>query len=254
MIIIMIQQELEKLGFSAKEAAVYAASLELGPANIQTISEKAGIKRPTTYFIMEELMERGLVSSFHKGKKQFFVAENPERIKDIFDQEERTIQQKRKSFQEILPHLQSMNNKESGPIVKFYKGKESIIAMMKEYFAANKNKDAFIFFSRDDIERAFSPEELSFFLKQRTQDNIQVKSVYTCSHGDLSPSEKTKRIRLDEKDFPITCDIAVFDDKIRITSLRDRMLGISIEDREVSQSFKVIFSKLFDLLEEKNNR
>ena len=55
-------QELGHLGLSEKEAAVYLASLELGPAPVQDISHKAKVNRATTYVMIESLMGRGLIS------------------------------------------------------------------------------------------------------------------------------------------------------------------------------------------------
>ena len=66
----MLISELQKIGFSDKEAAVYLAGLELGQATILEIAKKAKIKRPTAYVIVEGFIERGLASSFEKGKKK----------------------------------------------------------------------------------------------------------------------------------------------------------------------------------------
>ena len=79
----MIDKDLQAVGLQEKEAKVYLAALELGKGTAQQIAIKAELKRPTTYVIMEELMRQGLVSSFYEGKKQYFVAENPERLVDI---------------------------------------------------------------------------------------------------------------------------------------------------------------------------
>ncbi len=69
----MLINQLQKIGFSDKEAAVYLASLELGPATILELAKKAKVKRPTVHVLVEGFIKRGLASSFEKGKKRFGV-------------------------------------------------------------------------------------------------------------------------------------------------------------------------------------
>ena len=72
--------ELSHVGLSDKEAAVYLAAMELGPAVVQDIAKKAEVNRATTYVMIESLASRGMMSTFVKGKKRYFAAEPPERF------------------------------------------------------------------------------------------------------------------------------------------------------------------------------
>ena len=47
---------LKNLGLSEKAAQVYLASLELGEAPVQKLAERAGLKRTTVYYVLEELV------------------------------------------------------------------------------------------------------------------------------------------------------------------------------------------------------
>ena len=49
---------LNKTGLHEKEAKVYLALLELGTADVSDIAAKAGVKRPTSYLVLDELKER----------------------------------------------------------------------------------------------------------------------------------------------------------------------------------------------------
>ena len=64
----MFERELVEIGLNEKEAKVYLASLELGQSAVQGISSRSGVNRATTYFIIEGLTAKGLISSFHQGK------------------------------------------------------------------------------------------------------------------------------------------------------------------------------------------
>jgi sugar-specific transcriptional regulator TrmB len=86
---------LAELGLAAKEADTYLAMLELGPASVQDIAKKAGINRTTTYVMIEGLKKHGLVSTFERGKKTLFSAENPEQLLDILTKETSVINAKK---------------------------------------------------------------------------------------------------------------------------------------------------------------
>ncbi|MDZ4385041.1 MAG: helix-turn-helix domain-containing protein, partial [Candidatus Moranbacteria bacterium] len=76
----MLEKDLQEIGLNEKEARVYLSALELGQSTVQDIAKKALVNRATTYFVIESLMKSGLMSSFQKGKKQYFVAADPDRL------------------------------------------------------------------------------------------------------------------------------------------------------------------------------
>jgi sugar-specific transcriptional regulator TrmB len=97
---------LEELGLSGAEAKVYLALLETGSSLAGLIIKKTGLHRGTTYQIIQRLMEKGLVGSVVKGKKQHFEAVNPERLMDM-------LKNKEGRLREILPKLKEKQSKNS---------------------------------------------------------------------------------------------------------------------------------------------
>lgn len=72
---------LKEYGLHDKEAEVYLAALELGKATGFQIYKKTGLKKPTVYYVLEELHRKHLVGLTSQGKKKYFVAEDPSKIK-----------------------------------------------------------------------------------------------------------------------------------------------------------------------------
>ncbi|MGB2791662.1 MAG: helix-turn-helix domain-containing protein [Candidatus Moraniibacteriota bacterium] len=238
----MIEKDIQSLGLNEKEAKVYLASLELGQATVQRISMKASIKRPTTYFIIENLMERGLMSSYYQGKKQLFMAEMPERILDLIAKERKELELREEQFKRLLPELQSINNRNKDkPVVKYYEGREGILTMTLEHMKSSRNQEIYNVFSRDIIEQVITSEELKEIRKERLGSKLSTKTIYTREEGDLHGVEDASIVRLSEKDFPVTCDIAFYEDKVRIASFKNRLMGVVIEDKEIAQSFRAVF-------------
>lgn len=246
----MFEQELIAVGFNEKEAKVYLSSLELGQSTVQNIARKAAVNRATAYFIIDSLMQRGLMSSFHKGKKQYFVAADPERLLEIMDQEKENIEKKKENLNKLLPQLQSLNNKQKGkPVVKYYEGKEGIKAMLDEFLKYSGKGTAHMAYSVDAINNFFQNKEVSSWRSKRAGKGIKTKSIYTFKDGARESTEDSQRRKVPFEKFPITCDISVYDDKVRLASLGDRLTGIIIEDKEIAQSLRSILNLAWEAAE-----
>ena len=236
----MLEQELISIGLNEKEAKVYLSSLELGQSVVQEIARKAGVNRATGYFVIDALMQRGLMSSFHKGKKQFFIAADPERLIEILEQEKETLEKKKEGLKKVIPQLKSLNNKQQGrPLVRYYEGKEGVTAMVDEVLKAASGT-VHMAYSVDAVNDVFEEKDVKRWRKIRVDRNVQMKVIYTYKDGELMnvPNSENTKVPFDK--FPITCDIAVYGNKVRIASLANRLVGIVIEDEEIAKSMEAI--------------
>src|SRR5947209_5718152 len=124
--------QVEELGLSNKESRVYVANLMLGAAGVQQIADASGIKRVTTYVILESLVSLGLVSQTTKAKKTLFNAESPENLRRLLDKKEQSIKEQKHQLEELLPQLGKLSTlPKDVPSVKFYDGAESIQTINK---------------------------------------------------------------------------------------------------------------------------
>lgn len=238
----VLQKQLENIGLQEKEAKVYLATLELGQATVQQIAAKADVKRPTAYFIIEGLMSQGLLASFTRGKRQYFTAENPERLLDLLDEERRLIDARSERLHDLLPQLKSLNNRHADkPVVRYYEGKEGVMAMINEHTRRARGQSLYAAYSRDTVEEVFGTEALQKMREDRVRNGITTRRLYTHSQGDMPGITSVEALRLPEEEFPMSCDIAIYEDMVRVASLRDRIIGVVIEDREIARSFRAIY-------------
>jgi sugar-specific transcriptional regulator TrmB len=99
---------IEELGLSNKEARIYVSLLTLGPSPVQRIADQSGIKRVTTYVILESLIGLGLVSQSVKGKKTYLIAEDPANLRRLLEKRERELNEQKHNFEQLLPELQGL--------------------------------------------------------------------------------------------------------------------------------------------------
>jgi len=232
-----IEQILEKTGLTQKEALVYKAILELGRASVMDIAEKAGVKRPTAYLILDELRKKELVLVIPKPKKTVYIAESPEKLRSI-------INEKKEALDNALPLLlASYNLKPEKPNIRYYEGREQILGIYNEIL---KSKEVWFFGSIQHIFQTF-PDYFKKFNKEAEKKKIKIREItgsrkndidYAKEYGDTSLHEI--RILPANGRFSFKTDHAIWDNKLAIFSYQ-LMFGVVIESKDVVESYKALF-------------
>src|SRR3989344_2709393 len=95
------KRTLEELEFDEKEVEIYLALLRIGETTATKISQETKVERTLVYYIIEKLINRGLVSFKLKNNVKYYSASNPENILE-------KLKEKEKSFKEVLPFLEQL--------------------------------------------------------------------------------------------------------------------------------------------------
>lgn len=249
----ILESQLKSVGLADKESKVYLASLELGPATAQQISQKAGVNRATTYVQIELLTEKGLMSSFEKGKKTFFNAESPEFLLKLVEKEKNQIVEKENTLKGIFGELKDLfEYAGERPVVRFFEGKEGL-KTMREDFLKTKDKKIEAIFYRDVLEKIFSDEERKLYLERRIEKKIHVRSLYTKKEGRLDTNIPfTERRWIPGEIFPVSSDITLYGNKIGFAAFEGRPIGIIIESQLIVNTFRSIFNLAWEAAKQYN--
>lgn len=245
-----LSKELEGIGFSEKESKVYLAALEIGPSTAQTIAAKATVNRPTTYIAIESLVKRGLMSSITKGKKRFFVAESPEKIFSMFEDERRDLETREALVSNIMDDLMVLSSgSKDRPDVLFFEGVHGI-ERLKENVVKLKGKPVDEFVSLDLAHEAFPVSEKDhgklFF------ENDIGRSIYTSQSGIVLPryafNKRVERRRVSYERYPFDGNIAICGDLVSIINYKPKLIGIQIHQENIAGVFRQMFQLVWDSL------
>jgi sugar-specific transcriptional regulator TrmB len=237
--------KLRSLGFSDKESKVYVASLKLGSAPIQKIAKLATVNRATTYVLVEGFMKKGLMSSYTQGKKRLFTPESPDKLSALIREDKADVQKKEDTINEILPTLASIYDTTQGgvrPQVRFYEGKLGLNSVREEMLKT-KDKEIFGIFDLDSTEGIFTPEEKMAFTKKRLAKKVNSHIIYSSEKGDiLSDSKKDRTLYryIDKIKYNSPIDISVFDDNVAITSFKEPIMSVIIQNQSIAEAIRQI--------------
>lgn len=244
---------LEKLGLSEKEANVYLAVLELGASNVQNIAQKAGVNRATTYVILETLAKKGLASSYEKGKKTFFTAENPEQLERLLKRQEDDLETKHQELKKLIPELKAIFNLAGNkPKVKFYEGMEGLKAMQQDALRASiKAGEIYAFTPLDRYLESFPQQETVI---NRVQRKVRIKVIYTHKNGPVKNASSKKDLRIarfvPRNKFPFESMIDIFPrSTVRIYNFKPTFMGVMIENPQVAKTLKAVFDLAWESAE-----
>jgi len=247
------KSSLEAFGLTEKEAAVYAAALELGAATADQLANQSGIKRSTTYLQIEQLQEKGLMSTFEQGRKTLFTPESPENLERLLEKQKKDIELKQDILKKELPQLsQLFDSAGERPVVRFYQGKEGIISLREETLKTTEKK-FLVISSNDAFQKVLTREERDNFSERRVKLGIETRLLYTRSAGKFPESETfkmTKRAYIEPQKLPLGADMVIFDDKVAMMALKGSIVGVLIQSRELATSMRSIFELLWTQADE----
>ncbi|MEA3248859.1 MAG: helix-turn-helix domain-containing protein [Patescibacteria group bacterium] len=236
-----LERELQKIGFSDKEARVYLAGVETGPSSAQELARRSGVNRATTYVMIESLSGRGLMSSFMKGKKRFFVTEPPSNILSIVKEEKIEIQEKEKRVEALMSDLNDLIGKKDQPQVMFFEGEKGIERLRRSVLESGV-KEVEEFSPIDEAYKFFPPSEKDH--RDTFRKKFDIRLIYTSKKGAFLPEkeEGVERRFIPSDQFSFGGDIAIYGSKVNIIYYAPQLVGVLIEHDGISETFRNMFS------------
>lgn len=241
----MKESSLRKFGLNDREIRVYLALLELDSALASKIAEKTNIPRTLVYDILENLLNKGIVSHVVKSNKKYFSALNPNNLIDVLKNQQ---SEKEKLLRQAMPELLKLKNKRAKEKAKVevYEGREGIKTLFNDALRIGKE---FLCFGSTGISPKIIPYKLERFHKERIKKKMKWKVIYNDDKlGRKRGKEVSKwrysQVRYMPKTSPTTT--YCYGDKVAIVLwIKERLMAILIEDEIISKSFKEFFNVLW---------
>ncbi len=238
---ITIREALQAFGLSDKEIKIYLASLELGTATANEISNKADLNRSTTYDLLKSFLEKGIASKVIKNKTTNFEVAAPEKL--IAQLEERKV--KLKSVLDELKLLEQQVVKK--PTIEAYEGHAGIKTILEDILLTKKRTDvistskifdAFIHFFPQYIRRRKELGIFSRVIQEESSETLQLKK------NDKKDNRKTKVL----KNFNINSATFIYGEKVAVIKLiKNDLIAVLITDEIVAEDQRSIFEKLWQI-------
>lgn len=233
---------LHSIGLNEKSQKIYLALLKLADASASNIAKKAGLPRTTTYHHLESLIELGLASSYrHKNTRRFF-AENPNKIKGIFEG-------KISLSKKYIPELQKITSGERFVNLHLFEGKEGMGQIIEEELNC-KEKLVRSIGSVNDLRKveggiiSFTERRL---LKKVFSKCLRPKNDSFDDDWIENQSRELREVKLLPEGLVVSGMIFIFDNKMTVITPEEEGVGFIIESKSLSKTMKTIFDALWGI-------
>lgn len=243
----MIKNVLQNIGLNQKEIKTYLITLELGTQPASVIARRVDIPRNTTRFILDKLVDRGLIKKSTKANTQLYTPEEPKNLTNLLERQRidanAVIDEKIGQLNEVMAELETRYRPESTkPKVTFYEGDEGLIKVYEDTLTSSETLRSFASF---DAMHGVLPDYFKTYYDRRSRDKIMIRSIHpdTPLSRDRTKSDKKewRDSRLVPSDkYSFTPEIQFYNNKVAITSLKEK-LGIIIESQEIYEAMVVAF-------------
>jgi sugar-specific transcriptional regulator TrmB len=235
----MYEKELENLGLSEKEMAVYLAALKTGPSTISELALQSDLKRTTVNILVPELVRKGLLVVASKTKRKLYAAASPEQIKGV-------LEERLSRYMEIMPYLQAFSSQRpSQPSVRLYEGIDGIMKLYGDQLREAKEIYAFIGVQSANAElrrrllREYVPRRVqkkiwAYVIAPDTPESREYRS------HDAAALRQTKLVP--DEQLPFSVGIEIYGKTVAIISYSSKeYFGLRIDSKELANSLRSIF-------------
>jgi sugar-specific transcriptional regulator TrmB len=136
-------ESLKNLGLNDKEAKVYVALLQLGQGSAYAIAKLSGLKKSTTYVILEDLIDKAIVKKVPRLKVMQYIAIPPT---ELFAMARTKLIN---AEQETLAELKAISNKDERKMrVSYYEGVDELKNMYQKQLKEDSSQKYFGFYGK----------------------------------------------------------------------------------------------------------
>ena len=230
-------QKLQKIGLSEKESTIYLVLARLGEATANQLAKETSTNRTVTYNILQQLVEKGLITYIHRDKRRIFRTSRPESLIVSIKEKEIIACELINDIKKI-PQIPLIFKS-----VEVYEGLEGMKVIHNEIRKAKEllvlNATGLIFdylkYSAGHIVK-----EIESF------SNCKVIGVPSMKKT-LLPKYKGLKIKYLPKSAENYATTFIFEGKVIIQVLREEPFLIRIENKDIWEGYKKDFELLWGI-------
>ena len=251
----MDTQILEQIGLERAEIKAYLALIESGLTTTGLLVKKSGIPSSRIYLILQQLVEKGLVSYTIVRNTKYFKAQDPKRLYEFIDSQKKLLSEKENELSKIISDLkqkqliaEKLEKKEQK--VQTFEGISGIKTALENVLNILKKGDEFIVFGSPRIGSEKLHGFFNDFHKRRANKGIKYKIIYNSDakeFGEERKMYKLTEVRFLPKGMNTPSVSWIFKDYIALVVFSDEPVAMVIKNKQMVDSFMTYFKFMWGL-------
>ena len=233
-----------ELGLTDIEAKVYVVLLGLGGSGAGGIIKKTGLHKATVYSVLQQLIEKGVVSYILAGKERFFKAEHPDVFLDM-------LKYKEQKLKAILPELkQKMGAEQKEQEATVYSGVAGIKTVCGSILRELQPNGSYVDFGVSGLFKDIMGAYWFQWQKKKKMSGIKAKCIF-----DEGVRERKDLLReyigakkFVAEEFRSPVDTMIYNDKVVLFVWTAKPpLAVKIKSADVAEAYRNQFRLLWKI-------
>lgn len=241
---IQLEQLLQRFNLNEKEVTIYITSLQLGPATVYELANRSGLKRPTVYLVVDELLQKGLLTQSKKYRKKSYAPLSPEQLVDHW----------RKQVEQLelqLPQMQSLAQYQQRPKIEVFEGDEALIQAYDELKPNLYNKKEIIFFGTILSAYTRYREQADYYLKFVKDKRTRGRELLSHTPADYEFARRVEALDnpnyqmrfLDKKHAQGKNECAILGQRVYLFDMSTTPMVVVIDSKEIANTHRAVFEQ-----------
>lgn len=237
----------EILGLTPQEARIFQTLHRIGQAPASSLARSTNINRSCVYEVLQNMIDKNLVSKFKEGRYTYFALNNPEVL---------LIQQrnKLKIAEDLIKELNKFRPHRNGIEINYYRGTEGVREIYQDIFKHDPpelmwitNLD--IFQQIIDIKR--NNEWIRERINRKIYSRLIVQDSPTARQLKENDQYSLREIRIADKNFKYLSSCLIYRDYIVLFESKDEISGIRIHTPSLFNLHKQFFEMAWTGMDKK---
>lgn len=236
-----MHDDLLKLGFSAHEADIYLALIDIGTTGAGEIIKRTGLHRNIVYDTLDKLIARKLVLKVLKKNIALFQVSDPQRI--VEHEKTRLI-----IAEELIPSLAAKAKVKQDIIV--YDGLEGFRTFSLNMLdRVEKGGNVYVIGSVGDLWYELMGDKYQQYERKRLKKKIWWKMVAYAESArdkDLIARDKNVEVKIVQQPFNPTANMLIYGGKVCLCTFIEPYGVIEIMNKALAESYLNYFNTLWE--------
>jgi sugar-specific transcriptional regulator TrmB len=244
-----VKNALKSIGLADKEVTILLVLLQSGPMLATNIAKTSKLNRTTTYGLLKDLAEKGLVSSSHKQEKATrYQSIAPEMLPGYVERRLEELTQSKKDLEEVVPQIMLLRNKgKTLPRVQYFEGAKGVEQAYEDMLEHNAGKMIYALTGLEGAVTSLTPAFMDYFIGQRNKRGIKAEYIVPATSKAVEATkEDAKKGRVASfipPQYNFNTEICIYDQKISILSYaQENPIALIIEDETIAHAMRQIFN------------
>jgi sugar-specific transcriptional regulator TrmB len=240
-----ILDTLAGLGLSSSQSLLYMSGLRLGKTTVINLAKESGLKRPTVYRLLEELIADRLFIKVEQGWKVVYEAAHPKSLYQLLSYKTQLLDT---NFASINNLYTAKNT--SG--FQYYEGLKEIKLLYQQILDEVEFMQDYLVLGNQELFLSLDKPFFDSFIRDRNSKNPKIKMIFTHSEIAIDSAKYQNRSNIQIKFMPTDLsykqNIIITPTKVIIHNLELPTSAIVLSQENIITSFKSLFYMIWGMM------